>query len=479
MLSSIIYRSPLVGDASPRLLILFSGWGSDPAPFSGLAAPGYDILLVWDYTDIPQDGEWADLRGFGEGVLEGYAEICVMAWSFGVPVADRFVSAMDNLLPITLTLAVNGTLHPVHDQFGIPRAIFDGTLKGLSDRTLYKFRRRMLGSAEALASYLMSAPDRSIDSLKYELRSIDALGDTCAARWDIACIASDDLIIPPHNQHAAWRLTPSTRIVEITSSHYPDFQTVINRFLADKSLVGLRFSAAADTYERSASAQRAVTDYLADLTDGEHAISGREVLEIGSGTGFLTRALLSRGTPASLRTWDLVDTPPAVNAVYVQHCRCDAEITLRTLPDASVDTIISASTVQWFNSLPKFIFTAGRVLRPGGHLIFATYAPDNLEALTAITSRKLDTPSLDAIRTFIPEGMQLKVAEEQTIEACFPDVLTMLRHLKETGVNAVSRGSVTDIHRICSDYPRINEGSEKVMLEYRPVFIVIQRMHED
>lgn len=121
-------------DTCRRLILFFAGWGMDASVFSALSKPGYDILLVYDYRD----------DDFDESVLGGYDEICVLAWSLGVWHADRFISSHSNL-PITRTVAVNGTLCPINDSLGIPPRIYDLTSALPDERALAKFYRRICG----------------------------------------------------------------------------------------------------------------------------------------------------------------------------------------------------------------------------------------------------------------------------------------------------------------------------------------------
>ena len=108
---------------SERALLFFAGWGMDEKPFASLVVAGYDLWLVWDYRDMT----------LGCGDFVRYREIVVVAWSFGVPAAARFIEGNQSL-NITLKLAVNGTLFPVDDRMGIPQTIFDGTRANLDGR---------------------------------------------------------------------------------------------------------------------------------------------------------------------------------------------------------------------------------------------------------------------------------------------------------------------------------------------------------
>ena len=109
--------------SNSRLILIFMGWGMDATPVASLAKPGYDILVVSDYTGFG----CADMACL-EKTAEKYGEIVVIAWSFGVRIAAEFLRQAKGKLPITRTVAVNGTTTHIDDTRGIPVTIFNGTL---------------------------------------------------------------------------------------------------------------------------------------------------------------------------------------------------------------------------------------------------------------------------------------------------------------------------------------------------------------
>ena len=134
MQSEFIFKS-----SSRRLIVLFLGWGMDASPFRHLARSGFDILALWDYTGLDRPGSWErDMTEFAS-VCGGYDEVVIVAWSYGVRIASGFLESWNASLPVTLTLAVNGTPMHVDEQYGIPPAIFDGTLQRLAEPTIRKF----------------------------------------------------------------------------------------------------------------------------------------------------------------------------------------------------------------------------------------------------------------------------------------------------------------------------------------------------
>lgn len=402
---------------SERLLLFFAGWGMDWHPFALLARPFYDLAVAYDYSGP------AEIEGF-----DGYDEIMVMAWSFGVIAADSFILSHSDL-PITARIAVNGTLHPVSNEFGIPEAIFRGTLEGLSEDSLVRFRRRMCGGAKAMAEFLEHAPERSLESLKSELTAIESM-PSGSATWDMAFVSKSDRIIPPENQRRQWELH-GVRVKEIEGAHLPDFNAIIDSVIYDKSLVATRFGQAEATYDDNAAVQASTALRLSELWRGCAPDGIRSMIEIGAGTGLLTRAYSQWLTPERLELWDISSVS---NDLPGTHRICDAETAIRTLSPGSVNAIASASTVQWFSSLRTFLSHCGRAVSCGGWLAFSTFGDRNFHELAP--SRY---PSMADIKRWVKEsGFEIAECEESESVNRFDSPELLLQHLKLTGVNALS-----------------------------------------
>lgn len=184
----------------PRLLLFFAGWGADEHLFPYTPPAGYDLLLCYDYTD----------EAFDYSLLEPYTEIRLLAWSLGVWTAARTLSGHTDRL--TQCLALNGTLHPIDDTRGIPSAIFEGTLVRFTKQNLYKFRRRMCGTAKELMTFMDHCPQRTPESLRAELAALHhrilSHPEPQPFSWDHALIGAQDLIFPTTNQQNAWSDVP-------------------------------------------------------------------------------------------------------------------------------------------------------------------------------------------------------------------------------------------------------------------------------
>jgi malonyl-CoA O-methyltransferase len=158
-----------------------------------------------------------------------------------------------------------------------------------------------------------------------------------------------------------------------------------------KSAVAHNFGLASPHYDAQASLQALVAQQLAQAILASHPASGLSVLEIGGGTGGLTRHLLPTLCPSmylfSDLSWPMVrraQWPPEYDALGEKRAvpppyRLVMDGELPALPPASVDLVVSSLAVQWFSqpaiSLPGLL----RVLKPGGQLWISTLVQSSFD----------------------------------------------------------------------------------------------------
>ncbi|MCM1116737.1 MAG: DUF452 family protein [Pseudoflavonifractor sp.] len=442
--------------AHSRLILFFAGWGMDARPFSSLTCEGYNIAVVYDYSSPGP---------LSLSLLAAYEEICVMAWSFGVPYAARFIAEYQDSLPLTRCVAINGSLFPVDDERGIPTAIFNATINALSDRALTKFRRRMCGSPALLASFMANLPERSLESLADELRRVRADGNAPDPGFDAVYIADEDHIIPTANQHRAWAAHSEVNIIAC-GAHLVDFQAIISREFRNKERVARSFDAAAESYAAEATIQRHIASRLAALIDQVELDVSKPIIEAGTGTGFLARALGYPERP--MRLFDIAPQTPAVT-------RADCETFIPRLiaeKQDAVSGLVSASTIQWFNSPARFISRVTRALPPGAFMALATFTPATYAELRPFQSSRpnyLSSSRLEAImeevNTTGPRRCHFSIETGSTETLRFPSTHALARHISLTGVNATQQPSLPAARALLR--------SGITTLTYQPIYLLV------
>lgn len=212
-----------------------------------------------------------------------------------------------------------------------------------------------------------------------------------------------------------------------------------------KSRIARRFGAAAADYDEHSPLQRHAAAQLAQRVLALPLPAAPRVLEIGCGTGHLTRRL----RPALGGTWVVSDIAPAMAAA----CRChigDAAYLVMdgerpALAPASFDLVVSSLTAQWFSDLPAALSGLAQLLAPGGRLALATLGAGSFaEWRTAHADAGVEPataryPQAAELAAAFPEMLTTDI-EEGWETAVFDDPLDFLRGLRRIGADTPAPG---------------------------------------
>lgn len=485
-------------DGQKSLIILFLGWGFHPESFVGLHKPGFNILLLAGYEGLNgQEIDHEICRTIREHNAD-FKEVIVVAWSFGVkPAADFLVRTS---LPVTLRLAVNGTEYHIDSHRGIPPEIFNGTLAGLSERTLAKFRLRCAGSREMLGKLKEVSPD--IERLRDELEWFGSLTPAPSLRdnaiWDKIVVGEEDRIFPMVNQLNAWEDYDVFTVAGM--AHIPDFQWLIDTFIVDKAKVVDKFSTASQTYTTNAVAQQLTAGKLYDkfrlvfdqselkkmTTEEGHKLS---LLELGYGDGTFTRTYLRDLSPlCKLLTlsdinrqedsgWikERFDGHPDINIEILQADAESEDFHRMAMAEHSRDIIFSSSMFQWLNSPRQMLKVCAEALRHRGIIALSFYGPGTLKEVNDTVGSGLKYHSPEWMVRIAREcnlNIESLDSEEETI--VFDTPTEALRHLRLTGVNALpATPSPAKARQLLNHWPLTPDG--KASLTFRPVYMILSK----
>ena len=180
-----------------KLIIFFNGWGMDETIVSHLEFENYDVLMFYDYNCLESDFDFSEIKK--------YDTVSLAAWSMGVMVATLFD------IDYSSKTAINGTLEPISDKYGIPKRIYDLTLKGFSPKGAERFIKSMFKEKVELPKI-----NRDFEEQKSELFALKEYKANTEFKYDRVIISTDDKIIPTKNQTAYWNIEPN-----INSGHAP------------------------------------------------------------------------------------------------------------------------------------------------------------------------------------------------------------------------------------------------------------------
>ena len=185
-----------------KFIIFFNGWGMDECIVKHLEPEDYDVLMFYDYNTLETD---FDFNG-----LNIYSQKYLVAWSMGVMTAALFD------IDYTFKTAINGTLKPIDNKYGIPERIYNLTLTNFSEKGAERFIKNMFNEDCLPPPKISEITNRSFESQKSELEALTHYSAKQDYKYDRVILSSDDKIIPTKNQVAFWGIEPN-----IKSGHSP------------------------------------------------------------------------------------------------------------------------------------------------------------------------------------------------------------------------------------------------------------------
>lgn len=212
----------------------------------------------------------------------------------------------------------------------------------------------------------------------------------------------------------------------------------------NKRLVHRSFASAAEVYDQNAELQRQVGRELLKRFEPLQA-SG---VDLGCGTGFLTRELVAQCPD---QPWLAVDLAMPMlqlsrdklgNDAGIQYLCADAE----ALPfkDISVPQMFSNLALQWCENLPVLFEGGRRVLEPGGQLVFSTFGPETLKelklawaAVDQFTHVNEFKTASDIKASLIAAGFEQVVLETEIYRLHYGSVIELMRELKGLGAHNI------------------------------------------
>lgn len=458
---------------SQRLVLFFSGFATDANLLKNFDFGENDILMFYDYTNLDFN--------FDPSIFD-YSEVCVVAWSFGVWVADYFKASLPKA---HRRIALCGSPYPVDENLGIPESVYETTCKNYDAQGREKFFLRVFGAANfKKCKELFSV--RSVEDERAELLSLGESFKKFKAStedWDRAIAAKNDKIFSLKNLRAAW----GDKLEVVGGEHFPlsVFKEGCDALFIDSASVAKVFEKSFAKYDKSASVQKKIAKRLAELTLKRlDASSIKEVLEIGMGTGFLTEALSSKLSSAN---WHLNDlsakslnyVPQKLNGKF-KFLEGDAQI--QELPQ-NLDLIISASCFQWFENLDKFIQKIASSSNKGAIFAFSTFLPDNFREIRSLCGKGLNYVGIVGLKSMLLRaGFDVLCAEAETIKLEFENAAAVLRHLRDTGVTGGFSEFWTPqkfktFSQQYSDFFASEKGG--VYLTYRPIYFICKYVGND
>ncbi len=216
----------------------------------------------------------------------------------------------------------------------------------------------------------------------------------------------------------------------------------------NKQTVQQSFDVASKHYDQFTSMQRTIGNHL--LAFQQEEPSGN-VLDIGAGTGYLTRKLREFEHIEKLYALDialgmLMQTRQNMAGNQLNGTVC-ADAESLAIKNNCLNAVYSNVALQWCSNLPLVFKEASRVLQKDGMFVFSTFGPRTLQELKASWSvadnavHVNEFVDMDAIRSLLGSAgfSEIRVSSEEIV-MYYPSPKQLMLGLKGMGAHNMNQG---------------------------------------
>lgn len=235
----------------------------------------------------------------------------------------------------------------------------------------------------------------------------------------------------------------------------------------DKKTISRNFYKSRCVYEENALVQRKMAQKLVSFLGKSYDA----ILEIGCGTGTLTKLVY---TSCSFKKYSAIDII-AENKDFLEkqfpglhYTSFDMDNIQIFCPEQHFNLIASNAAVQWSANPAQLIQNCMKRLTPNGTLALTFFGEKNFQEIKDIFGVGLNYLSEKQINE-ICRNYELVHYSQETEELSFPDTISLLRHIKNTGVGGMSHAPVKK--------EQLKQYAEKYqnVLTYNPVYLVLKK----
>lgn len=228
-----------------------------------------------------------------------------------------------------------------------------------------------------------------------------------------------------------------------------------------KQNVASNFDNQSEFYDRESQIQRVVAETLiADLPEGRDAEKIENILEIGCGTGYLTKLLFEKYENKNICISDISPSMivrAQMNGQEIAASRghktrwavFDAENPPKPMT-GKYDLIVANMVFQWLEDAEAGIKRLTSLLSPGGRIIYSTLGPDSFEEWKCVL-RKLEMP-VGILDFDIPRD----VYKEEFLIKSYEDAYAFLHSIKDIGAGQAKKGykplSMVQLRDACCEF---------------------------
>lgn len=195
------------------------------------------------------------------------------------------------------------------------------------------------------------------------------------------------------------------------------------------------------------------------------------ILELGAGTGILTKAIKNNLKFKQYTGNDLVEKSKNYISKIIPNAEFIQGNAIKIKPVQKADLVISNAMFQWFSNIEDITDYVKKFLNKDGILAFTTFGKDNFKEIKDLSGLSLNYMTTGEIKEKLSKNYEVLHIEDYTYTLDFQTPLELLLHMKNTGVNSLSAKpwTIKEIKNFCELYlAKYN----KVKLTYNPIIVI-------
>ena len=231
--------------------------------------------------------------------------------------------------------------------------------------------------------------------------------------------------------------------------------------MLNKDLIKNNFLKSILTYDKNAIIQGQMAEFLCSKIKKQKY---DKILEIGSYTGKLTKLAVQKFDFDSYLALDVVNSFDFIKDLSPKLSFVQSDIENFETCD-KFDLIISNASIQWAEDFELVYKKLKSMLTPSGHIALSLFGCDNLIEIKDIFNVGLKYYSVDEIKKITDTNVYSEIKKIK-----FKDSISILKHLKATGVNSVTtkKFSYKELKYCLS----LLEKKYNNTLTYNPIYII-------
>lgn len=233
--------------------------------------------------------------------------------------------------------------------------------------------------------------------------------------------------------------------------------------MLNKDLIKEKFQNSINFYDDNAVIQELMAKKLVSLIKKEYF---KNILEIGSYSGLLTKKAVEKFEFENYLALDIVNSYEKIKNLSpkIKFKQIDIE---KYSTDEKYDLILANASLQWCNNFENTIKNLKSFLTKDGVLAITTFSTDNFYEIRDSFEISLKYKTINELEKIFSKNAKI-IQEIHTLQFQTPN--DILKHLKLTGVNAISDNHLTIIQiKKCL---KILEEKYQNKLTYKPIYII-------